>query len=125
MSDPKLKAFAIGGKKRSPLLPNLPTFAELGYPDVETHAWFGLFLPAGSPREAVRQIYQDAKKVLDDPTHIDRETSRLRPTAHAASGGTSIRVAKIWPSCRKWLKLELTEVYRALSSAECMGSTQP
>jgi tripartite-type tricarboxylate transporter receptor subunit TctC len=45
----------------------VPTFAELGYPEVETHAWFGLFLPAGSPREAVSRLYQDTKRVLDDP----------------------------------------------------------
>jgi tripartite-type tricarboxylate transporter receptor subunit TctC len=63
----RLKAIAIGGPKRSPLLPDVPTFAELGYPEVETHAWFGLFLPAGSPREAVARIYQDAKRILDDP----------------------------------------------------------
>src|SRR5712691_7943914 len=41
----RLKPIAIGGAKRSPLLPEVPTFAELGYPEVETHAWFGLFLP--------------------------------------------------------------------------------
>jgi tripartite-type tricarboxylate transporter receptor subunit TctC len=63
----RIKALAIGGPKRSPLLPNLPTFAELGYPEVETHAWFGLFLPAGSPREAVNRIYQDTRKILEDP----------------------------------------------------------
>ncbi|HKQ27876.1 MAG TPA: tripartite tricarboxylate transporter substrate binding protein [Burkholderiales bacterium] len=63
----RIKAIAIGGTQRSPLLPQVPTFAELGYPEVETHAWFGLFLPAGSPREAVSRIYQDTKKVLDDP----------------------------------------------------------
>ena len=63
----RLKAIAIGGPKRSPLLPEVPTFAELGYPEVETHAWFGLFLPAGAPREAVARIYQDAKRVLDEP----------------------------------------------------------
>jgi tripartite-type tricarboxylate transporter receptor subunit TctC len=63
----RLKAIAIGGPKRSPLLPDVPTFAELGYPEVETHAWFGLFLPAGSPREAVARIYQDAKRILDEP----------------------------------------------------------
>ena len=63
----RLKAFAIGGAKRSPLLPEVPTFAELGFPEVETHAWFGLFLPAGSPREAVARIFQDTKRILEEP----------------------------------------------------------
>ena len=63
----RLKAIAIGGPKRSPLLPEVPTFAELGFAEVETHAWFGLFLTAGSPREAVARIYQDAKRVLEEP----------------------------------------------------------
>ena len=63
----RIKALAIGGAQRSALLPGLPTFAELGFPEVETHAWFGLFLPAGSPREAVARIYQDTKNILDDP----------------------------------------------------------
>jgi tripartite-type tricarboxylate transporter receptor subunit TctC len=62
----RIKALAIGGPKRSPLLPEVPTFAELGYPEVETHAWFGLFLPSHAPREAVERIYADTKKILDD-----------------------------------------------------------
>jgi tripartite-type tricarboxylate transporter receptor subunit TctC len=63
----RIKALATGGAARSPLLPQVPTFAELGYPEVETHAWFGLFVPAGSPREAVTRIHQDTKKILDEP----------------------------------------------------------
>jgi tripartite-type tricarboxylate transporter receptor subunit TctC len=63
----RIKALAIGGKSRSPLLPQVPTFAELGFPEVETHAWFGLFLPAGSPNEATTRIFQDTKKILEDP----------------------------------------------------------
>src|SRR5690242_20418044 len=63
----RIKALAIGGTKRSPLLPDVPTFAELGYPEVETHAWFGLFLPAGSPQAAVDQLYERTKTVLDEP----------------------------------------------------------
>jgi tripartite-type tricarboxylate transporter receptor subunit TctC len=63
----RIKALAIGGPKRSPLLPQVPTFAELGFPEVETHAWFGFFLPAGSPKEAVDRIYRDTKKILDEP----------------------------------------------------------
>jgi tripartite-type tricarboxylate transporter receptor subunit TctC len=63
----RIKALAIGGENRSPLFPQVPTFRELGYPEVETHAWFGLFLPAGSPREAVTRIHQDTRKILDDP----------------------------------------------------------
>jgi tripartite-type tricarboxylate transporter receptor subunit TctC len=63
----RIKAFAIGGPQRSPLLPQVPTFAELGYPEVETHAWFGFFVPANSPREAVNRLFGDTKKILDDP----------------------------------------------------------
>ena len=63
----RVKPIAIGGPRRSPLLPEVPTFSELGYPDVETHAWFGLFLPAGAPREAVTRLYQDTGKILGEP----------------------------------------------------------
>jgi len=63
----RLKAIAIGGAQRSPLLPQVPTFTELGFPEVETHAWFGLFVPAGSPPEAVRRIFSDTRKILGEP----------------------------------------------------------
>jgi tripartite-type tricarboxylate transporter receptor subunit TctC len=67
----RIKAIAIGGTQRSPLLPDVPTFAELGFPEVETHAWFGLFLPAGSPphvpNEALERIHRDTRKILDEP----------------------------------------------------------
>jgi tripartite-type tricarboxylate transporter receptor subunit TctC len=62
----RIKAIATGGAARSPLLPQVPTFAELGYPEVETHAWFGLFVPAGSPGEAVTRIHQDTRKILEE-----------------------------------------------------------
>ena len=63
----RIKALAIGGAQRSPLWPGVPTFTELGYPEVETHAWFGFFLSARSPREAVTRMYQDTKKILEEP----------------------------------------------------------
>jgi tripartite-type tricarboxylate transporter receptor subunit TctC len=63
----RIKALAIGGAQRSALLPQVPTFAELGYPEVETHAWFGLFLPAGAPREALARIHRDTVRQLEDP----------------------------------------------------------
>jgi len=63
----RIKAIAIGGPNRTPLFPQVPAFTELGYPEVETHAWFGFFLPAGAPKEAVARIHQDVKKTLQEP----------------------------------------------------------
>jgi tripartite-type tricarboxylate transporter receptor subunit TctC len=63
----RIKAIAIGGAQRSPLLPQVPTFRELGYPEVETHAWFGFFLPAGSPPDAIARIHRDTKRILEEP----------------------------------------------------------
>ena len=61
----RIKAIAIGGAQRSPLLPQVPTFAELGFPEVETHAWFGFFLPAGAAQ--AEKIYLDTKRILEEP----------------------------------------------------------
>jgi tripartite-type tricarboxylate transporter receptor subunit TctC len=69
----RLKALAIGGPQRSPLMPEVPTFAEQGYPAVETHAWFGLFVPAGTPRVAVDRIYRDVAAVLREPAFREKE----------------------------------------------------
>jgi len=63
----RIKALAIGGPQRSPLFPQVPTFTELGFPEVETHAWFGFFVPAGSPKDAVERIHSDVKRILEDP----------------------------------------------------------
>ena len=69
----RMKALAIGGRERSPLLPDVPTFAELGYPEVETHAWFGLFFPAGSPPQAIARLYEDTKKILAEPEFREKQ----------------------------------------------------
>jgi tripartite-type tricarboxylate transporter receptor subunit TctC len=69
----RIRALAIGGPKRSSLVPDVPTFTELGYPEVETHAWFGLFVPAGSPRAAADRIQRDVAAILNDPAFRDRE----------------------------------------------------
>lgn len=69
----RIKALATGGAARSPLLPQVPTFGELGYPEVETHAWFGLFVPAGSPAQAVGRIHQDTNKAINESDFRQRQ----------------------------------------------------
>ncbi len=63
----KLKAYAVTGKTRHPMLPNVPTVAEAGLPGFELEAWVGLFAPAGTPAPVVAQLSEAVKKVLDQP----------------------------------------------------------
>lgn len=69
----RLKVLAIGGTKRSPLMPDVHTFAEQGYPEVNAHAWYGLFAPAGSPREVISRIHRDVVRIITEPGFRDRE----------------------------------------------------
>src|SRR5262245_42355276 len=52
----KLRALATGGLTRDPQFPEVPTMAELGYPDVEAVTWVGIYAPAGTPREIVLRL---------------------------------------------------------------------
>ena len=63
----KLRAIAITSKKRSPLLPNIPTFAEAGYPKVEVLNWQGLIAPKGTPKAIIDKLNAAANEALKDP----------------------------------------------------------
>ena len=63
----KLRALAITSKKRSPLLPNIPSFAELGYPKVEVLNWQGLVAPKGTPKAIIDKLNAAANEALKDP----------------------------------------------------------
>ena len=63
----KLKALAIAGKTRHPMLPQVPTTAEAGYPDFTLEAWVGLFAPTGTPPALVTQLSNGVKQALEMP----------------------------------------------------------
>ena len=63
----KIKAFAVSTPKRSPLLPDVPTFTELGYPQLEASAWMGLWVKPDVPAALQAQIREAALKALAQP----------------------------------------------------------
>jgi tripartite-type tricarboxylate transporter receptor subunit TctC len=58
--------------KRSPALPNVPTFAELGLPNYEADTWFGLVGPANLPADVVKKIYDAITQTLKDPDTLKK-----------------------------------------------------
>jgi len=68
----KLKAFAVSTPRRSPVLPDVPTFAELGYPKLEAVAWMGLWCPPDVPAPVQQQLREATLKVLARPGARDR-----------------------------------------------------
>lgn len=63
----KLKVLAVGGPQRSPLLPQVPTLAELKQNIVGGVEWYGIFAPAGTPPAIVNQYTQALRTVLESP----------------------------------------------------------
>lgn len=63
----KLRPLAVLDRERNKLLPDTPSIAEVGYPDLAVGTWFGLFVPAAVPRDIVRRIHTDVQKALAQP----------------------------------------------------------
>ena len=63
----KLRALAVTSKNRVAELPDVPTMIQSGYPNFEVTAWFGLFVPAGTPKPIIDKLYLAVKKTLDTP----------------------------------------------------------
>ncbi len=67
LKDKKVRALAITTSKRSPLIPDVPTVAESGYPGFESVASYGFFAPAGTPKPIIDKLNKEINAVLLDP----------------------------------------------------------
>lgn len=63
----KVKALAVAAPERVALLPDVPTVAEAGFPQLESGPWFGFFVPANTPKPVVDWLYAEAKKAFSAP----------------------------------------------------------
>lgn len=80
-----LKALAVASQKRIPALPEVPTFAELGIPNFNASAWYGIMAPAGTPEPIVAKLNGVINKILKEPEVV----KRLHDFGAVVEGGTA------------------------------------
>jgi len=108
----KMRPLAITGTKRHPLLPDVPTFEELGYKGFDGVQWYGIVGPANMPPEIVATLNTEIGKMVADPQFAERLSSEaLQPMPmSAAAFGQYMRndIAK-WTKVAKDRNIELTD----------------
>jgi tripartite-type tricarboxylate transporter receptor subunit TctC len=72
VKDGKLRALAVSSKTRSPALPDTPTMAEAGYPEVAGESWFTVVVPAGTPKEIVALLQREIARAIALPDMKER-----------------------------------------------------
>jgi tripartite-type tricarboxylate transporter receptor subunit TctC len=85
----KLRALAVLSEKRSPALPDVPTYGELGFPQMGGGGWFGIVAPAGTPAEVVAKLNAAIHKAMKHPDFarkIDESGATLIPGTPADFG---------------------------------------
>src|SRR6185295_14112129 len=98
----KLTLLAAGGTQRATAAPNVPSLAEAaGVRDVDTDIWYGLYAPAGTPRDIVAKLNAEVNGILKDPATIETLTKQgLQPT-----GGSPEDLATLTSSdLERWAK---------------------
>jgi len=86
----KTRALAVTGAERSPELPDVPSMAEAGFPDIDTHLWSGFFVPAGTPAPIVDKLTKEIGRALADPS----VQAGLKKMAVTPGGPTGAAFAK-------------------------------
>lgn len=95
----KLRPIAITSKKRSPLFPDVPTFAEAAYPAVEVLNWQGIVVPKGTPKSIIDKLNAAANEALKDPGLREIMLSQ----GNEIGGGTPAEFAALIKSeSQKW-----------------------
>ncbi len=98
----KVRSLAVTSAKRNPLVPNIPTVAESGFPGFESSVWFGLFAPAGTPPEIIRKLGEDTRKVLTEPKFREKLESSGFEIVASTPGAFALRVKD---DVQKWRKV--------------------
>ena len=95
----KMRALAVTGLKRSALAPEVPSVAELGYPQLESLAWIGLLAPAGTPQSVVSLLNAEAVRAMRAP---DAQESLGRQGFDVVASSQSEFAAWIRAEQAKW-----------------------
>ncbi len=85
----KLKPLAVGAPQRLESLPEVPTLAELGFPEANSTSLFGIFAPANVPAAVLQRLNQEFNKALASPD--TRPSSRLRTMCQRAAMPSLLR----------------------------------
>jgi tripartite-type tricarboxylate transporter receptor subunit TctC len=95
----KLRALAVSSARRVPALPDVPTFAEAGFPGMEDYTWVGVFLPAGTPAAIVQRLNDAINRAMQAPDVKER----LESFAFDLVGGSPQQTAEyVRAEVRKW-----------------------
>jgi tripartite-type tricarboxylate transporter receptor subunit TctC len=95
----QLRGLAVTGTKRNPSAPDVPTFAEAGYASFEVNSWFGLFVPAATPKPVIDKIAAGVTSVVRSP----EIRARLAEDGWEPGGGTPEEFTKVWMDTAKLL----------------------
>jgi tripartite-type tricarboxylate transporter receptor subunit TctC len=98
----RLRGLGVTTPKRSPFLPDLPTVAEAGVPGYAAEAWYGMLVPAGTPKEIIARLHEDSVKALQ----FADVKSRFDATGLVPIGGTPEELGDyIHSEIEKWGKV--------------------
>ena len=67
----KLRALAVSGNRRSPLLPDVPAVSELGIADIDDRVWYAMLMPVGSPKDAIARMNAEVGKLYSNAVFRD------------------------------------------------------
>lgn len=104
------RALAVLSAERQALMPGVPTFRELGYPDIQGETWYGVFAPAGTPKPVVDKLNGALRKITASPEFVES----MRKIGNEAKSGTPAELlsstqeqSKVWGGLIKRLNITL------------------
>jgi tripartite-type tricarboxylate transporter receptor subunit TctC len=106
IKDGGLRALAVTGKERSPALPDIPTMAEAGFPEVEGATWTAVLAPAGTPEDIIAQLHRMIVQGLAQP----EVKEKLAAMAYVPIGNTP-------QQCEEFLKAEMAKWGKVIEDA--------
>ena len=103
----EIRIFGIGSAQRLAAVPDIPTVAESGLPGYEASTWFGLFAPAGTPRDIVTKINGEVTRLLADPQFHEKflAPQMFEPMFEPMASTPEAFAAYIGTQTQKWSRL--------------------
>jgi tripartite-type tricarboxylate transporter receptor subunit TctC len=106
IKDGKLRALAVTGKERSPTLPDIPTMAEAGFPEVDGRTWTAVVVPAGTPKDIIAKLHD---LIVEDLAQPDVK-EKLATIAYVPIGNSP-------DECSAFFKAEMTKWSKVIKDA--------